>query len=418
MRVIPCLLLRSATVVLLAVLCCSGAPTLTGHSSVQSTATTSARVASIPVELVNDNYVLIKASVNGSGPLTFILDTGAGSGLVLYFKAAQALGLKLEGKGKGGGAGEDTFQTRSIKGVSLSFSGVEMSNQTFVVFPPERTASALDKVVDGVIGYTLFSRYVVEIDYQARVVNLYEPQSYRYVGTGEVLPLRILSNVPFAKARVTVPGGKSFEGEFLIDSGAGRFTSILNTPFVESNKLLALTPKTIKEPDAKGVGGRVNLLIGRLPGVQLGRFIFVDPVVHFSQDRRGALASDDYSGIIGGELLRRFKSVFDYTHKRMILEPNGSMSEPFEYDMSGIRLRVEGADLKSFRVSTVVEDSPAAEVGVREGDVISAIDDKPGAELSLSQISQMLRREGKEYLLTIMRGEQKQQIKLKLRRLI
>jgi len=116
--------------------------------------------------------------------------------------------------------------------------------------------------------------------------------------------------------------------------------------------------------------------------------------------------------------LRRFRVIFDYAHKRMILEPNGGLSEPFEYDMSGIRLRAEGQDFKTLRVRRVVENSPATEAGVREGDLISAIDGKPTAELSLSQINQMFKQEGKEYLLEIIRGKEKKAIKLKLRRLI
>ena len=62
------------------------------------------------------------------------------------------------------------------------------------------------------------------------------------------------------------------------------------------------------------------MLVGRLPNLQLGHFTLTDPVVHFAQDQKGAFASSDFSGVIGGELLRRFKVIFDYAHKQMILE--------------------------------------------------------------------------------------------------
>ena len=86
--------------------------------------------------------------------------------------------------------------------------------------------------------------------------------------------------------------------------------------------------------------------------------------------------------------------------------------------MSGLRLRPEGADLKTLRVWRVVENSPATEIGIREGDLVMAIDGKPVAELSLYQINQMFKQEGKEYLLDIIRGEEKKQLKLKLRTLL
>src|SRR4029453_18617002 len=90
------------------------------------TATVGSRVASIPFEIGGENYVLVKGRVNGSEAMTFILDSGGGSGLVLYYKSAQALNAKSNGNGTGGGAGEKTFETTSIKGASLSLLGVTL----------------------------------------------------------------------------------------------------------------------------------------------------------------------------------------------------------------------------------------------------------------------------------------------------
>jgi hypothetical protein len=379
--------------------------------------TTSTKVASIPLEFGGENYVLIKARINDFEPMTFILDSGGGSGLVLYHHAAQALQLKGAGKGKGGGAGEGTFETTSVKGVSLSLPGVTMNNQTFVVFPKESSSSTFGPV-DGVIGYSLFNRYVVEIDYQSKVVNLYEPSSYQYTGTGESIPIEILSKVPFVRVQIPLAGRKPLEGRFIVDSGAGRFTLILNTPVVNENNLIAVAQKTITEPGASGVGGEVRLIVARWPSLQLGHFTLTDPVIHFAQDRKGAFASSDFNGVIGGELLRRFTVIFDYAHKRMILEANAGFKDRFDYDMSGMRLRAEGPDFKQLKLVRVVENSPALEVGLREGDLISAIDGRPAAELSLTEVAKLFKQEGREYVLDIVRGEEKKQVKLKLRRLI
>jgi C-terminal processing protease CtpA/Prc len=141
-------------------------------------------------------------------------------------------------------------------------------------------------------------------------------------------------------------------------------------------------------------------------------------LIYFAQDRKGAFASNEFSGVIGGELLGRFKVIFDYAHKRLYLEPNSRLADVFEYDMSGIRMEAEGEDLKTFRVKRVAEKSPAFEAGVRQGDVILAVDGKPASELSLSQINQMFKQEGKEYVLEIISGEKTKQIRFNLRRLI
>src|ERR1700759_4425446 len=60
-------------------------------------------VAQVPIELVG-NEIFLRVRVNGSEPLWFGLDTGAGS-TVLNTTAAEALGLKLEGSHQSRGAG-------------------------------------------------------------------------------------------------------------------------------------------------------------------------------------------------------------------------------------------------------------------------------------------------------------------------
>ena len=415
MKVLNPLRLCRVGLAFIALLSCGGEQPV--NSSFAQTPQPHTSVASFPIEINGENDIFIKARINNSAPLTFLLDSGAGSGLVIYFKAAQALDLNPQGKGKGSGGGEGTFETKSGKGISLQLPGVEMINQKFVVFPPEKTALGFGKIVDGIIGYNLFSRYVVELDYKSKFINLYEPKTYEYSGLGESVPIRIMSNVPFARVKIPIAGRKPIEGEFIVDLGAARFTIILNTSVVESNKLLT-SQKTMKDLGAEGVGGEVKLFVGRLPQLQLGHFTLTDPVVHFAQDQKGVFASEDFSGVIGGELLRRFKVIFDYSRKRIILESNESLTEPFEYDMVGIRLRAASDDFKTLKVRRVGENSPAAEAGVREGDVISEIDGRPATELSLSEINKMFRQEGKEYLLGIIRGGEKVQIKLRSRRLI
>ena len=99
----------------------------------------------------------------------------------------------------------------------------------------------------------------------------------------------------------------------------------------------------------------------------------------------------------------------------MILEPNSHFAEPYEIDMSGIDLVVDGDDLL---IDDVDENSSAAKARIQDGDILVAINGRPVSEFGLDHIRSMFMQDGKEYLLSIKRNGKGLQIKLKLNRII
>jgi predicted aspartyl protease len=177
------------------------------------------RSSGIPFELTN-NLVILQGSINGSRPLAFILDTGA-STTVISDSRAKELGLKLEGKTDATTQG-GSIAVSFVKGVSLNLSGVEFPGMTLAAIRLSGLEAGLGRTVDGILGYEVFNRFVVEIDYASKVVRFYEPQGYKYSGRGEVIPISIEDNTPFVIGRITGP--KPIEGKFLIDRCWGILT--------------------------------------------------------------------------------------------------------------------------------------------------------------------------------------------------
>jgi hypothetical protein len=367
----------------------------------------------IPFELSN-NLILVQARVNDSAPLWFILDTGASS-TVIDSQLAKALRLKPSGRiAETGGAGTATALTS--KGTSLKLPNVEAVNLTIFGLPIDFLSAPFGRKIGGALGNDILKKLVVEVDYAAQVINLYEPERYHYSGSGEVIPLTLEGDLPFVRARVTLAVRPVIGGKFELDSGSTGAV-LFNTPFVERNKLLISVSKS-SQTRVGGVGGSAVAFSGRLMTIGLGSFQLENSVARFSRARRGDDASARYDGLIGGEIFRRFKVVFDLTGRRMILEPNAQFSEPYEVDMSGLDLATEGEDFSVVVVNEVEKGSPAAEAGIQEEDVIKAIDGRSTKDFTITQIRKMFMLDGKEYLITLKRGAQELKTTLKLRRLI
>lgn len=368
----------------------------------------------IPFDLVS-SVIFLQVRVNDSQPLWFVLDTGA-SLTILDAERAKLLGIKFSIVGKAEGAGGSLVDAGLAKDVSFGLPGLDFQARQTGVMSLSNLNRYTGRTVEGVLGHNFFSRFVVEIDYAARIINLYDPKTFQYSGSGESVPIELKDNGPSVRARLALAGRAPIEGNFRIDTG-GSHALILNTPFVKAQNILQAVSKTIAAP-AAGVGGVTAVRLGRIQNLQLGRFTLEKPVTSFAQSTKGALADPNLTGNIGGGSLRRFKIIFDYSNRRMILEPNSSFIEPFESDMSGIVLTAEGVKLDAFTIFYITENSPASEAGLRVGDVITAIDDKPSSALALDDVREMFKQNGREYLLSITRGEQAAQIKIKLRSLI
>lgn len=370
---------------------------------------------SVPFQISN-NLVIVQANINGSKPLSFILDTGA-SGTVISEDAAKELNLKLEGEADASTQG-GSIEAAFVKNASLRLSkDVELPNLTLAAIRLSGLEAGLGRKVDGILGYEIFNRFVVEIDYSSKLIKFYEPQNYKYAGRGKTVAITIEDNTPFVRAQIFPAHKQSFAEQFLIDTGSTG-TLNLNSPFVAQNKLLEFVPNTKAITFGALLAGKSAGRIGRVSRFQFGGFVVEHPVANFSQDAAGDDSDDVTAGIIGSEVLRRFKIIVDYSRKQIILEPNKQFSVAYEFDMSGASLAAGGEGFKIFKVRSLIENSPATEADLRVGDIITAINGKLTAKMTLEQIRRMFRQTGKTYKLSVKRNESPLEITFKTRRIV
>ena len=374
-----------------------------------------ATAVAMPFEM-SSNKIYVPVQINNQGPAWFILDTGSVSNVV-DSERARSLKLVQVAAEPVRGAGDGSLPNSIARGVSLQVDGAAMPNCDVAVMPINHAISASEgRSVDGLLGCPFFNRFVVEVDYAARQVHFIDPAKFDFSRENEIVAFEIEGGNIFAKATVTLPNGRSAEGRFLIDTG-WRSALSFTSPFVRAQGLPGAV-RAISATSGVGIGGPVVSRIGRIGALQLGKFRIENPFVEFSETSNGVLADPGMAGIIGAEVLRRFKVTFDYQRGRMILASNAHFNEPYNFDMSGIYLIAEGKDCNVLKAFSVIANSPASEAGIREGDVIEAIDKQPASNFNLEQVRQMFRQGGREYDLAVRRRSELLPIRIKLRPLI
>jgi hypothetical protein len=165
----------------------------------------------IPFELATQ-HVIVKATVNGSRPLAFVLDTGASAALV-RMNVAKELGLSLFGEVNARGAGPGTQTGSRVRDAKWSLVGLERLAQPIsLALPLPELPSAFGRDVDGIIGGEFIRQFVVELDYQARHLRLHDPATFEYSGRGETLSIEVNANGhPVLEATVTPSSGKPLQ---------------------------------------------------------------------------------------------------------------------------------------------------------------------------------------------------------------
>jgi len=166
---------------------------------------------------------------------------------------------------------------------------------------------------DGILGSSFFRSFVVEIDPLAKKLALHNPDSYRYVGTGEVLPIRFKGSTPIVDATVVLTNGAEVKAEFELDTGCTGALCI-GKHFVEAHQLVP----TGRESERHGVGGGARTRNGHIPKLRLGNITIENSPADFFLE--GSPVDPPTAGHIGAEILRDFKVTFDYSRKQMILE--------------------------------------------------------------------------------------------------
>lgn len=292
-------------------------------------------VAVIPFELYH-NRVYLPVRVNGSLPYTMILDTGAAETFVSE-KVADELKLPRKGSAQVNGNGEGVARFPLTKNVNFGVGDASLLEKTIVIYNYGDLEEHEGRMIDGTLGVNFFHKYVVKIDYAARRLSVYDPAAFAYTGTGSVIPLHILNSGTLAlfDVKIAVAGEAAIDAHLAVDSGTYSAVRLFR-PFVEKHGLIGDGTNQFAS-FGFGAGGEFRQVTGRVKSLEIAGIKILNPVADFSMDTKGVTAIANYDGTIGGDILRRFTVILDYSRQQIILDPNADFATPFETDKSGQR---------------------------------------------------------------------------------
>jgi len=257
-----------------------------------------------------------------------------------------------------------------------------LSKPVFYVLDLGQLAAVEGVNLDGLVGYEMFRRFDVCIDYAARKVTLSEPGKLPPPAGATVLPFTLDEHTPIVTGAID-----GLPLRVTVDSGS-RSALTLNSPFVREHDLLKRYHADVESVVGWGVGGAARGNAVRFGTLKLGELAIDGIAGELFTGNKGAFANPDLGGNLGGGVLRRFTVTFDYQAKKMYLEPNAEYGKPDAFDRSGLWLLADGDALK---VTDVAANSAGAQAGLRVDDRVIAIADEAVGKHTLGEWRQRLR---------------------------
>ena len=334
--------------------------------SVASAQETSVKpLARIPFLSLTGGVMIITAQLPPfPDTLQFIFDTGS-SGISLDSSTAAYLGLQPVHSGYAIRGVGGVRKVPLLRGRSLRIGTLQADSLDFHVNDYSVLTSVYGVRIDGIIGYSLLSRYVVRIDQELQQMDWFEPGVNVYPRRGYRMQLE-MDKLPSHTA--TVQDLRVDQPRFLIDLGAG-LNVLFSKRYVQSAALLDTARKRwIKS--GEGIGGRIEMELTTMRQLRIGPYRFRQVPVNLFEDDYNVTNYPDWAGLIGNDLLRRFQVVLNYPRKEMHLLPNRFFGDPFDYSYSGLELYLIA---NKICIGYLAPGSPAATAGLEVGDEVIAV---------------------------------------------
>ncbi|MBX7224406.1 MAG: PDZ domain-containing protein [Chitinophagales bacterium] len=371
----------------------------------------------IKYESIND-LIIIHLALNDSSDLNFILDSGSKHTILFYddtlhcpLKMLNNKPFEIAGWGqmephKGIATFGNTIQIGDVKGEQLQVIGIAKSQMDVSPY--------FGKKIDGILGSEIFKYFKVELNNQKGKVVLYRnsffPDNYRKAPS---IPLIIDGEKPYIKGVVHFEDGTQDSVTLLIDIGDTKALNLI----IGSSEQIKTPQNFIYANLGVGLNGLITGYLGKSDKFVLGNTTVKGILTAYPDELslEQFVIRPDRNGSIGMGYFSKFNCLIDVANQLIYLKKNSHFKDPFLYNRTGIELRAEGENFRTYFVGGVVPYTPAYIYGLRVGDQILEIDGHRAADFSYEQINSILESHEKNFVaLKIKRGNTEKYVILNL----
>jgi hypothetical protein len=362
----------------------------------------------IPFKFVY-NMIIIKVQINDSSPLHFILDTGLTTTLLTELGPGDSINLnyareiQLVGLGKG----EPLIGMHSY-GNEIKIQGIVGQNHDMYIVTENifNLSARLGLPINGILGYQIFSNFIVKIDYSRNKITFYDPEHYDFDQKTKgysTIPLKIHETKPYIDAIITDHKGVKTNMKLLFDTGATQ------TLWIDPKTVPGFTIPEVLQPVMLGYGlnGEVTGKIGRVESINIGDFTLNNPIIAIPDSASIAYAPEMgfRNGSLGSEIIKRFNLIINYPENKVKMRPNSHFNKHFTQNLSGLEIISPHFYLPIYVIDYVRDDSPAMIAGAMVGDEILSINSMELKNLTLEQVYEMLQsRPGRKIFMRLNRN--------------
>ncbi|HEY4109217.1 aspartyl protease family protein [Puia sp.] len=322
-------------------------------------------ITTFPFTVFTGGVILLKAKLNDfPDSLNFILDTGSG-GISLDSMTCVRLRMTPLPSDKTilGIAG--VRQVKFLYNQKLHLPGLDVDSLNFHVNDYDILTSVYGEKVDGIIGYSFFSRYIVQVNYDSLRVSVWTHGNFKYPKGGYMMR-PVIASLPILGAEVG--DAKKIFARFYFDTGAG-LCALLSSDFVTDSSLLD-TRKKVYYTSAQGLGGKATMRLTTLRNLRVGPYRFRKVPTYVFDDQYNVTSYPNLGGLIGNDILRRFNVTINYDRRSIYLLPNSHYRDLFDYSYTGLGLYWMNGEV---RVGDVMKNSPAEKAGFKEDDIVLSV---------------------------------------------